>query len=162
MSARLALVGAVFDNAYHDFLINKIIENDAYSFDLNVAPFTDPSGVFPSWFRVMPPGGGLDHLDTDVTLAFPSLNASVHPDFHLHSIDFANSNDTFLKMFFAALHKMSKLGVKVELFPANKCEPHDCAGVPSSSPDMSDDHFLGGKLTNARLLFVWILLHSRH
>ncbi len=136
-------VGAIFDNAYHDFLINTIIENDAFSFDINVHPFTDPSGIFPSWFRVMPPGGGLDHLDTDIALAFPSLNTSVHPNFHLHSIGFANSNDYFLKMFFVALQKMSKLGVKVELFPATHCELTDCTGVKNSTD--ADTHFLDGK-----------------
>ena len=146
----ISVVGAVFDNTYHDFLINKIIENDAYSFDVNVYPFTDPSGIFPSWFRVMPPGGALDHLDTDIALAFPSLNTSVHPSFHLHSIDFANSNDHFLKMFFLALQKMSKLGVKVELFPATHCEPTDCTGV--QIPTDTDAHFLGGKPTRADLL----------
>ena len=146
----ISTVGPVFDNTYHDFLITKIIENDAFSFDINVHPFTDPSGIFPSWFRVMPPGGGLDHLDTDIALAFPSLNTIVHPNFHLHSIDFAKSNDYFLKMFFVALQKMSKLGVKVELFPATHCEPMDCIGV--QLPTDTDAHFLGGKPTRADLL----------
>jgi hypothetical protein len=149
----LSSVGAVFDNAYHHFLINTIIENDAYSFDSNVAPFTDPSGIFPSWFRVMtPPGGALDYLDTDIALAFPSLNTTVHPNFHNHSIVFADSNVKFLKVFFVALQKMSKLGVKVELFPATECEPNDCMGLPGTI-----DNILGGKLPTR-----WIVFCSSH
>lgn len=100
-----------------------------------------------------PPGGALDHLDTDIALAFPSLNTTVHPNFHNHSIVFAAINEKFLKVFFVALQKMSKLGVKVELFPATECEPKDCMGMPGSI-----DNILGGKLPPPR----WIMLGSFH
>ncbi|KAL7537774.1 hypothetical protein ACHAXR_008055 [Thalassiosira sp. AJA248-18] len=108
--------GPVFDNAYHDFLINTIVENTAPAFAGNVSPFTT---IFPNWFRDDP--NDLDHLDTDVALAFPTLNAAVHPDFRVHSSTFAASNGNFFRAFFPALKKMSKLGVTVPLSPAGRC-----------------------------------------
>ena len=111
-------MGPVFDNSYHDFLINTVVANDVNSFAMNVAPFDDPSGIFPSWFRDH--SDDLDHLDTDLALAFPPLT-SAHPDYSVFSTSFANDNDMFLKKFFLALDKMSKLGVLVELQRVTPC-----------------------------------------
>jgi hypothetical protein len=111
-------MGPVFDNSYHNFLINTVVANDVNSFAMNVAPFDDPSGIFPSWFRDH--SDDLDHLDTDLALAFPPLT-SAHPDYSIHSTSFANDNDMFLKSFFPALDKMSKLGVRVELQHVTPC-----------------------------------------
>jgi hypothetical protein len=115
-------VGAVFDNAYHLFLRNTIIEDTAGAFASNTSPFPKPGGDFGNWFLVdksFP--NELAHLDTDVTLAFPPLNTS-HPDYSMDTILFADDNNLFLKTFFAALHKMGRLGVNVELFNATNCK----------------------------------------
>eukprot|EP01082_Thalassiosira_pseudonana_P015235 g14591.t1.1.5e17418c g14591 g14591.t1 contig9:2220923-2222631(+) len=119
--------GPVFDNAYHDFLSNTIVENTAPAFAGNVAPFTPGPfvGVFPNWFRDVP--NDLDHLDTDVALAFPSLDLSIHPRFDTFTNNFAASNTLFLTTFFAALEKMSSLGVSVVLSPPTPCES-PCGG----------------------------------
>lgn len=119
--------GPVFDNAYHDFLSNTIVENTAPAFAGNVAPFTPGPfvGVFPNWFRDVP--NDLDHLDTDVALAFPSLDLSIHPHFDTFTNNFAASNTLFLTTFFAALEKMSSLGVSVVLSPPTPCES-PCGG----------------------------------
>ena len=112
-------VGAVFDNAYHRFLRNTIIEDTAGAFGSNKSPFTMDFG---NWFQVenfFP--DELAHLDTDVTLAFPPLNTS-HPDYSMDTIMFAGDNNLFLQTFFAALHKMGRLGVNVELFKATNCK----------------------------------------
>jgi len=77
---------------------------------------------FGNWFQVdnfFP--DELAHLDTDVTLAFPPLNTS-HPDYSADTINFAGDNNLFLQTFFAALHKMGRLGVNVELFKATNCK----------------------------------------
>ena len=73
----------VFDNAYRHFLINTIVENNANNFatapppgnPATMVPFTTDFGT---WFRDDP--NGLDHLDTDMALAFPTLNTATHPD----------------------------------------------------------------------------------
>ena len=118
-------VGAIFDNAYHGFLTNTIVEKDAYSFAGNFAPFTK---TFPTWWRDN--STGINHLDTDIILAFPSLNTTVHPHFDIFTKNFAKSNTLFLTTFFKALQKMSQLGVKVKLFPSSTshCKPH-CNGA---------------------------------
>ena len=115
-------VGAVFDNAYHHFLRNTIIEDTAGAFASNTSPFPIPGGDLGNWFLVdsiFP--NDLAHLDTDVTLAFPPLNTS-HPDYSMDTILFAGDNNLFLQTFFAALHKMGRLGVNVELFKATTCK----------------------------------------
>ena len=89
-----------------------------------MAPFLDPDGIFDNWFRDIP--NGLDHLDTDVTLAFPPMGA--HPDFSVFSTNFAGNNALFENTFFAALQKMSKLGVTAPLFTATDCE-NPCGGA---------------------------------
>jgi len=115
-------VGPVFDNAYHHFLRNTIIEDTAGAFASNTSPFPIPGGDLGNWFLVdsiFP--NDLAHLDTDVTLAFPPLNTS-HPDYSMDTILFAGDNNLFLQTFFAALHKMGRLGVNVELFKATNCK----------------------------------------
>jgi hypothetical protein len=112
------LVGAVFDNAYHNFLANTIVANDAVSFAGNHDPFTD---VFPDWFRDSL--NETNQLDTDIALAFPSLDTTVHPHFDGYTNSFALSNAEFLNKFFAAMHKMGQLGVSATLYPATECEP---------------------------------------
>jgi hypothetical protein len=121
----IVAVGPKFGNAFHNFLDNQIVENDAISFSTNIAIF---NSLFPDWFRVNPgpPAGfpmGLNHLDTDVALAFPSLDLTRHPDFNGFTANFASSEATFLKQFFLALDKMSKLGVTVDLKAATPCIP---------------------------------------
>ena len=121
-------LGPIFDNAYHDFLINTVVESDANTFAVNVAPFDDPHGIFPSWFRDF--SADIDHLDTDLALAFPPLNPS-HPDFSAFTTSFANDNSLFLGRFFAALEKMGRLGVRAKLLPVTQCE--DRCGKPSQT-----------------------------
>ena len=111
--------GGVFGNSFHDFLITTVVENDAISFAMNVAPFDDPTGIFPNWFRDF--SADINHLDTDITLAFPNLNPS-HPDFSTFTSSFASDNTHFLKVFFLALEKMGQLGVKAKLSLATKCD----------------------------------------
>jgi len=130
--------GPVFDNAYHNFLINTIVANDVNTFASNpiqscggavnpassIDPFTCDFGT---WFRDDP--NGLDHLDTDIALAFPTLDATVHPNFHDFTLMFAADNDAFLEIFFLSLDKLSKLGVLTTLEPASTCS----ACSPSTS-----------------------------
>lgn len=118
-------VGPKFGNAFHNFVENQIVENNAISFSTNIAIFNQ---LFSDWFRVNPgpPAGfpmGLNYLDTDVALAFPSLDLTRHPDFNGFTANFASSEATFLKHFFLALDKMSKLGVTVDLKAATPCIP---------------------------------------
>ena len=49
--------GPVFDNSYHDFLINTIAEDTSSAFANNTAPF---DRLFPDWFR--DEANGLDQL----------------------------------------------------------------------------------------------------
>ena len=109
-------LGGLFDNSYHDFLINTVVENDANSFSANIAPFDIE---FPNWFRDV--DAGINHLDTDLALAFPNLDTS-HPNFSAFTNSFADDNNHFMNTFFVALEKMGRLGVQAELFPATKCE----------------------------------------
>jgi hypothetical protein len=127
--------GPKFDNAYHDFLVNTIVANDIPTFAqltgpppgvFNMAPFTD---VFGDWFMdtvsLNPQPVDIIHLDTDITLAFEPLAPAAHPDFSIKTHQYANNNTQFLKEFFKALDKMSKLGVTAPLFPATECKPCD-------------------------------------
>jgi hypothetical protein len=112
-------VGPVFDNAYHRFLRNNIVEDTAGAFANNQSPFVE---IFQNWFRISPTFPiELSHLDTDVTLAFPPVTGATHPDFSLDTDIFASSNDNFLNMFFPSLDKMGRLGVTVPLSPATTC-----------------------------------------
>ena len=124
--------GPIFDNAYHDFLVNTIVANDIPTFAqstvphpfVNVAPFNE---VFPNWFLDEVSVNPIDliHLDTDITLAFEPDITTAHPDFSVKTNEYANNNTQFLKEFFKALDKMSKLGVAAPLFPATECKECD-------------------------------------
>ena len=120
--------GPVFDNAYHDFLVNSIVANDIPTFAANTDPFTKDLG---SWFLTgserptLPPfpHDDINHLDTDIVLAFPPLSTTAHPDYSVHTHQFAGNNTHFLNTFFNALHKMSTLGVNTSLLsPATECK----------------------------------------
>ena len=81
---------------------------------------------FLNWFQVSQvpghPNLKLDHLDSDLAVAFPSLSHSHYPNYHEDTLRFAVSNDAFLQTFFPALDKMSKLGVDVHLqSPGSGC-----------------------------------------
>jgi hypothetical protein len=108
-------------------LINQIIANDAITFSTNILNF---NVLFPDWFRVSPSSPsiplGLNHLDTDVALAFPSLDLTRHPHFNGFTANFASSDAVFLTTFFKALEKMGQLGVDVPLQKATPCIP--CGG----------------------------------
>jgi catalase (peroxidase I) len=114
--------GPVFDNAFHDFLIHSIPANTVREFSAgntstqSPAPFTT---TFPDWFKA--DATDLNHLDTDIVLAFPSQDTNVHPHFDTFSREFAGSNTEFINAFMAALDKMSKLGVGVPLLSARSC-----------------------------------------
>lgn len=66
--------GPVFDNTYHSFLVNDISTTTVEGFDLDRAPSDED---FPDWFRDT--SADVNYLDTDVVLAFPSLNTAIHP-----------------------------------------------------------------------------------
>mmetsp|Transcript_3403 Transcript_3403/g.7549 ORF Transcript_3403/g.7549 Transcript_3403/m.7549 type:complete len:502 (-) Transcript_3403:119-1624(-) len=108
--------GPMFDNEFFRYIIHEPIESNVFDFSSNFQPFeTD----FSTWFRDDDFNGTpLNHLDTDVVLAFPPHPAGAYPDYSVDSSAFSVDNDLFLKAFFAALDKMSKLGVTVPLFPA--------------------------------------------
>jgi len=125
--------GPVFDNAYHHFLRNTIVEDTAGAFASNQSPFTE---VFSNWFRISPTfPNELSHLDTDVTLAFPPVGVT-HPDYSLDTTTFASSNAVFLKQFFLALDKMGRLGVNVPLSPATDCK------VPCGEAELRADEII--------------------
>ena len=123
-----------FDNEYHDWLINKLEADRVAEFQKtmdpeNMKPFDKE---FLNWFQVSPevtrdPNLKLDHLDSDLVLAFPSLfpllsDSHHYPNYHEDTVRFAESNDVFLQTFFPALDKMSKLGVDVHLqSPGSGC-----------------------------------------
>ena len=155
--------GPVFNNKYHDFLINTIVANDASQFAApspGIVPFTMQFG---DWFRDVP--NDLDHLDTDIALAFPSENPGMHPDFSVHSAAFAGSNAFFLSKFMAAMEKMGKLGVTVALQPAST--PCSCSsrrrlqeennGLGKSSISLEDALVLARDLGNAT---SWALMQN--
>ena len=117
-----------FDNEYHEWLIDILEAHDASNFmpgttPRNMKPFDKE---FPNWFQVSQvpdnPNLKLDHLDSDLVLAFPSLSHSYYPNYREDTLRFAASNDVFLQTFFPALDKMSKLGVAVRLqSPGSGC-----------------------------------------
>jgi hypothetical protein len=119
-----SIVGPKFGNSFHEFLENQIIASDAITFSTNILNFNT---LFPNWFRVNPvPISiplGLNHLDTDVALAFPSLDLTRHPHFNGFTANFASSDAVFLTAFFQAYEKMSQLGVDVPLQAATPCIP---------------------------------------
>jgi uncharacterized membrane protein len=82
-------------------------------------------------------------LDTDIVLAFPSLDTSAHPHFNGYTDIFATNNTEFLSKFFTAMHKMGQLGVSVELSPATECEPR-CGRAGGDVGGGSGDYGGGG------------------
>ena len=110
--------GPVFDNAFHLFLTQDVVANTAEEFDNNRLSFDVD---FPTWFRSQTQD--LNHLDTDVSLAFPSQDLSIHPHYHLFTQSFANNNQLFLRTFRLAYNKMSRLGVTDPLSNAEFCTP---------------------------------------
>lgn len=108
--------GPVFDNSYFEFLDTDVVANTVPEFANNISPFTQ---TFPDWFRVV--AQDLNHLDTDLALAFPTQNANDHPDFHRFTRQFASDNSLFIRRFFSSLKKMSTLGVSARLSRASAC-----------------------------------------
>jgi catalase (peroxidase I) len=121
--------GPVFDNAYHKFLIGATPTSTVDGFSRSRVPFDED---FPDWFRANTMG--LNHLDTDMALAFPSQNLNVHPHYDTFSKEFAASNTEFIKAFMLALNKMSKLGVKVTLQSPLACAAGRAAVLAPVTP----------------------------
>jgi hypothetical protein len=116
--------GPVFDNGFHQYLKNDVVEDDASAFAGNILAFDVP---FPAWFRET--ATGIGHLDTDVALAFPSVDTNVHPNFHTFTAMFASDNALFMKEFVNVFRKMTALGVVGPL-----AKPLDCsAGCTNNS-----------------------------
>lgn len=72
----------------------------------------------------------LNHLDTDVALAFPTQDPTMHPNYHQFTTQFSADPTLFLLVFLASLEKMSLLGVSADVtlsFPGN-CNPGCFAG----------------------------------
>jgi catalase (peroxidase I) len=116
--------GPVFDNAYFDFLKNKIVAKSITDFDKDTAPFTN---MFPTWVQTTSPTK-LNYLDTDLILAFPRPVNWTIPDYHLHTTAFVKNNEFFLTTFRNAQTKMGMLGVT-----ANVTVPVPCSMCPSFS-----------------------------
>ena len=119
--------GPVFDNSYFQFLDSTVQAKTASEFTKNHAPFTK---AFPDWMRDSM--HKVNHLDTDVVLAFPTQDVSLHPDYHQFTKAFAKDNSLFLDKFFKAMDKMGKLGVVANLSPASICTP--CVPVVTALP----------------------------
>ena len=121
--------GPVFDNAFHSFMADSMGTSSIAQFASTQYPF---DATFPDWF--MDSNDGVNYLDTDVAIAFPSQDIGIHPDFHTFTAAFGADNDLFLLKFFAALGKMSKLGVDASLLsPASDCTACDGSGeIPSA------------------------------
>lgn len=152
--------GPVFDNGFHSFLIDTIFANTAASFSSTRFPFDED---FPNWFRSGPID--VNHLDTDIMMAFPSLDTDVHPNFDTFSREFASSNTEFINTFMNALTKMSQLGVEIPLFVAddtctlfNPPPPPPAPAAPSTpepptqSPPSFEDLLFGSIATAGELL----------
>lgn len=102
--------GPVFDNTFFTHMVDNIFGGNNQGMPAGVPPkpFTFP---FRDWFLQEQEGKpNLQWLDTDVALAFPHTKGK-HPNFFVHSKEFAADNNVFLNEFFIALDKMSKLGV---------------------------------------------------
>jgi hypothetical protein len=120
--------GGKFDNGFHSYLKNDVVADDVYSFASNPAPLTT---IFGDWFR--DDNTGIGQLDTDIVLAFPSINTTVHPDFHIFTTAFADNNTLFMQEYFRAYVKMSSLGVTVGLSDALPCT----AGCQGKTNDLT-------------------------
>jgi Peroxidase len=115
--------GPIFGNGFHQYLEFDVVEETAAAFATNVAAF---DVVFPDWLRET--ATGIGHLDTDLALAFPSLDLAAHPHFHTFTELFANDNAAFMREFMNAFRKMSSLGVTVPLVVGLPCT-ESCQGV---------------------------------
>lgn len=113
--------GPKFDNAFHKFLAEDIEAKTAKEFQNNRKPLVQ---TFPDWHH--DPVNKINHLDTDLAIAFPSEDTNIHPDFHTFTRQFAKSSTAFLQAFMDAFDKMSKLGVTKMLelpLPCEGCVP---------------------------------------
>ena len=103
----LVPAGPVFDKVFHDFLVNSIAVNNIPTFAAQtlVLPFVNTATfkrIYPNWFLTdlntasptLPPflPEDLNYLDTDITLAFPPLSPAAHPDYSVHTQQFARNN----------------------------------------------------------------------
>jgi Peroxidase len=146
--------GPIFDNAYHKFLIDTIPATTVEEFSVAPGPPPPFDITFPTWFRVT--SANLNHLDTDIALAFPSQDTKVHPHYDSFTQEFAESNTEFINSFMAALDKMSKLGVRAPLSPARLCTlsiarpqrpaPGPPVPAPTSAPTVVIEDFSEGLL----------------
>ena len=119
--------GPVFDNGFHSFLIHDVAAKSAEEFADQRDPFTTD---FPTWFRF--DEGDINHLDTDIVLAFPAQDTSIHPDYHAFTTRFANDGPFFIESFMKAFQKMSRLGVRQRLVPSIPCVEKTVAAFTSS------------------------------
>jgi hypothetical protein len=126
--------GPVFDSSFHEYLKNDIVEDDAFAFANNILAFDEDHFT---WFRES--GRKINHLDTDVTLAFPSVDKGSHPDFHLFTAMFAADNDVFIKHFEEAFRKMTALGVAVAPVAALPCSAGCTGKTVDPDPALSDE-----------------------
>lgn len=108
--------GPIFDNDFHKFLIEEVEASTVDDFADRRHPFDVD---FPNWFRFEE--ADINHLDTDVVLAFPAADRRVHPDYHMFTAQFASDNNFFLESFMQAFHKMSRLGVTARLVHSPPC-----------------------------------------
>lgn len=130
--------GPVFDNAYHKFLVDQIEADSVGEFASNKLTFDE---TFSTWFRDNDSNSvRLNWLDTDVVLAFPPHDVTVHPNFLQDTHQFANNNQVFLDEFMRALDKMSRLGVTARLFNANSCD-RGCPTVPGNGHSFGSGGF---------------------
>ena len=121
--------GPVFDNGFHHFLINDVTARTPAAFAESRHPFNVD---FPTWFRFEEED--INHLDTDIALAFPSQDTNIHPDYHQFTQAFANDNNLFIESFMKAYDKMSRLGHgNRQLFPSSPCAPKAFAAPGASS-----------------------------
>mmetsp|Transcript_23261 Transcript_23261/g.48298 ORF Transcript_23261/g.48298 Transcript_23261/m.48298 type:complete len:505 (-) Transcript_23261:52-1566(-) len=127
--------GPEFNNDFHVYFFEEVPATKTYNFAVDPVPFSD---VFPNWFREEEEEENF--LDTDIVLAFPSQDESVHPSFHKFTRKFAENNDNFLTSFFSALDKMSKLGVRARLSKSRECRSNcsDSRLTDSQVQDLRD------------------------
>jgi len=132
--------GPSFTNSFFQFL-DEIPATTADMFGADFTPFQDNLN---SWFRVRPPVTAipLNFLDTDVALAFPSQNTSIHPSFHTFTKEYAESPSLFLNDFFEAFEKMSTLGVTATLSLPFPCPTGACGAALFGRASQTFD-FLG-------------------
>ena len=134
--------GPIFDNSYFDFLANKLSATSISEFARNRFPFNI---VSPDWFRDI--WTDLNHLDTEIVLAFPSQDTDVHPSFHGFTERFAADNNFFLSTFFKSFDQMSRLGVTAQLSLLTLC-PGRC--VEQQLTESATSYLLDNRFTATR------------